>query len=152
MTGGSMPCCYARIATAAAPADVIRFVRGSTARRTPGRRRRFVRVGRGFSFLTPEPSPFPARRKIRAGLDLGPVLLIGPYRDASLVRASRFGGVYSWIRPRSRNPSAAYTCSAIGVDCRLAIRHPRSRALYSWAAVRAVPSPRRRAVAAVPTL
>ena len=33
----------------------------------------------------------------------------------------RFYGTYSRIRPRSRKPKAAYTRSAISVDCRLAV-------------------------------
>ena len=76
-------------------------------------------------------------------------------RTASGVRAAdpagRYG-TYSRIRPRSRKPTAAYTRSAIWVDCRLAVRQPRSRASYAWAAVSAVPRPRRRAFSTVPTL
>src|SRR5690349_4059256 len=61
-------------------------------------------------------------------------------------------GTYSRIRPRSRKPTAAYTRSSISVDCRLAVRQPRSRASCTCAAVSAVPSPRRRAFSTVPTL
>jgi hypothetical protein len=61
-------------------------------------------------------------------------------------------GTYSRIRPRSRKPTAAYTRSAISVDCRLAVRQPRPRASCTWAAVSAVPSPRRRAFSTVPRL
>jgi NADPH-dependent FMN reductase len=62
------------------------------------------------------------------------------------------GRVCSRNRPRSRNPTPAYTRSAIGVDCRLAVRRPRSAASCTSSAVSAVPSPRRRARCTVPTL
>ncbi len=61
-------------------------------------------------------------------------------------------GTYSRIRPRSRKPTARYTRSAIGVDCRLAVWHPRASASCSWRADSAVPSPRRRARSSVSTL
>ena len=67
------------------------------------------------------------------------------------VLAQRRVGVYSMIRPRSRKPTAPYIRSAVGVDCRLAVRQPRASASWTSVAVSAVPKPRRRECASVPT-
>ena len=85
-----------------------------------------------------------------------PGLLIGGIELRDRVWLDRgvddYPGAYSRMRPSSWKPTAAYTRSAISVDCRLAVWQPRASASYASSAVNAVPSPRRRARSSVQTL